>query len=129
MKTSMKSIIRRIAFTVPVVVLLFVVVAHAQSTLCTGGNTTNCFNGPTGNVTFQTFIANVMTAMVKIAVPIITVFIVYSGFLFVTAQGKPAQLETAKRNFMYSIIGALLILAAWVLANIIGSTVTQLLGS
>jgi hypothetical protein len=69
-----------------------------------------------------------MTAMVKIAVPIITVFIVYSGFLFVTAQGNQAKLETAKRNFLYSVLGALLILAAWVLAQIIGSTVSELLG-
>ena len=79
-------------------------------------------------MSFQSFIAAAMTAMVKIAVPIITVFIVYSGFLFVTAQGNQAKLETAKRNFLYSILGALLILGAWVLAQIIGSTVTELLG-
>ena len=125
---SKKSIIRRIAFTLPIAVLLFVVVVHAQATPCTAGNTTNCFSNPTGNSTFNGFISAALTAMVKIAVPIITIFIVYSGFLFVTAQGKPAQLEIAKRNFLYSVLGALLILAAWVLANIIGSTVTQLLG-
>ncbi len=79
-------------------------------------------------MSFQNFIAAAMSAMVKISLPIITVFIVYSGFLFVTAQGRPAQLETARRNFFYSVLGALLILAAWVLANLIGSTVTQLLG-
>ena len=124
----MRSVVRQNAFMLPIVFLLFVVAVHAQATPCTN-STTNCFTSPTGNMNFQSFIAAAMTAMVKIAVPIITVFIVYSGFLFVTAQGNQAKLEVAKRNFLYSVLGALLILAAWVLANIIGSTVSQLLGS
>lgn len=123
----MKSLMRQIAFMLPIAFLLFVVIVHAQSTPCTNSST-NCFKSPTGTMSFQSFIAAAMTAMVKIAVPIITVFIVYSGFLFVTAQGNQAKLETAKRNFLYSILGALLILGAWVLAQIIGSTVTELLG-
>jgi len=127
MNSPMKSFLRQTALLLPIIMLTFVVVVHAQTNPCTNSST-NCFQNPTGSTTFDGFLAAAMTAMVKIAVPIITVFIVYSGFLFVTAQGNQAKLETAKRNFMYSVLGALLILAAWVLANIIGSTVTQLLG-
>lgn len=75
------------------------------------------------------FIAAVLKAMVMIALPILTFALVYSGFLFVSARGKSGPLETAKNNFMYVIIGALLILGAWVIATLIGGTVTQLIGT
>lgn len=73
------------------------------------------------------FIAAALQAMVMISLPVLTLFIVYSGFLFVSARGNSSQLETAKKNFMYVIIGAILILGAWVIATLIGGTVKQLI--
>jgi hypothetical protein len=72
------------------------------------------------------FIAGALKVMVTVALPIISLFIVYSGFLFLTAQGSDEKLSKAKTNFLYVIIGAILILGAWVIANLIGGTVTQL---
>ena len=72
------------------------------------------------------FIAGALKVMVTVALPIISLFIVYSGFLFLTAQGNDEKLSKAKTNFMYVIIGAILILGAWVIATLIGGTVTQL---
>ena len=63
-----------------------------------------------------------------IALPILTLFIVYSGFKFISAQGNSSKLEEAKKNFMYVIIGSLLILGAWVVATLVGGTVNQLTG-
>jgi hypothetical protein len=123
MNFSMNRIFTRTITFTPLLLVLLVVIVHAQ-TPCSG----DCLTSPTGNVSLQGFIAAALMAMVKIAMPIITIFIVYSGFLFVTAQGNKAKLETAKTNFFYSVLGALLILSAWVLANLIGNTVTQLLG-
>ncbi len=71
-------------------------------------------------------IAGALRAMVVVALPIISLFIVYSGFLFLTAQGSEEGLQKAKRNFLYVIIGATLILGAWVIATLIGGTVSQL---
>jgi len=122
----MNLFLRRLMMFAPSLLLLLVVVVHAQTPCATGDS--NCLQSPTGNISLQGFIAAALMAMVKIAMPIITIFIVYSGFLFVTAQGNKAKLETAKTNFFYSVLGALLILSAWVLANLIGNTVTQLLG-
>lgn len=72
------------------------------------------------------FIAGALRVLVIIALPIISLFIVYSGFLFILAQGNTGKLETAKKNFLYVIIGAILILGAWVIATLIGGTVSQL---
>jgi len=74
------------------------------------------------------FIAGALKALAMIALPIITLFLVISGFLFVTAQGNEQKLQTAKKNFLYVIIGALLILGAWIIATLIAGTVSQLTG-
>ena|SRR3989344_184935 len=78
--------------------------------------------------TVPDFIAGVLEAVVIIALPIITLFFVVSGFMFLFAQGKPGELDKAKKNFMYVVIGALLIMGAWVIATLIAGTVTQLVG-
>jgi hypothetical protein len=72
------------------------------------------------------FIAGALKVMVMVALPIISLFIVYSGFLFVAAQGNEGKLSEAKNNLLYVIIGSILILGAWVIATLIGGTVTQL---
>jgi hypothetical protein len=72
------------------------------------------------------FIAGALKVMVTVALPIISLFIVYSGFLFLTAQGSEEGLSKAKTNFKYVIIGSILILGAWVIATLIGGTITQL---
>lgn len=74
------------------------------------------------------FIAGFMKAVVMISLPILSVAIVYSGFLFVVARGSEEGLSKAKTNFYYVIIGTILILGAWTLATLIGGTVTQLTG-
>ena len=79
--------------------------------------------------TIPTFISGFLKVLVEVALPIIALFIVYSGFMFVFALGKPDALSKAKKNFVYVIIGALLILGAWVIAQLIGGTVTQLVGN
>lgn len=73
------------------------------------------------------FVALVLKVMVMIALPIISFFIVYSGFLFITAQGNEEKLSKAKANLVYVIIGSALILGAWVIATLIGGTVSQII--
>ncbi len=79
--------------------------------------------------TIPTFIAGALKVLVIVALPIITLFIVVVGFMFIKARGNPSELSKAKENFVYVIIGALLILGAWVIATLIGGTVTQLVGN
>ena len=77
----------------------------------------------------QDFVAAFLKAVVQISLPILTLFIVYAGFRFVFARGNPGALEEAKKNFLWVILGAILILGAWVLASLIASTATQVLGT
>ncbi len=74
------------------------------------------------------FIAGALKVLVMVALPLIALFIVVAGFMFIKARGNPSDLTKAKDNFLYVIIGALLILGAWVIATLISGTVSQLLG-
>ncbi len=62
----------------------------------------------------------------KVGFYIVIFFIIYSGFLFVKARGNDKELESAKRTFLYTVIGAAILLGATVLANVIQGTVEQL---
>ncbi len=92
------------------------------------GDATNCLKNPLRFTSIEQFVQGTLQAIVMIGLPVITVFVVYAGFKFVAARGNPGEISKAKENFVYVIIGAALILGAWVLATLIGGTISQLLG-
>lgn len=55
-----------------------------------------------------------------------TMYIIYSGFLFVTAMGDPKKIETAKASFTYAVIGTAILLGAWAISEGIAATIRQL---
>lgn len=76
--------------------------------------------------TIPGFVSAVLKAVVAIALPLISLAFVYSGFMFVIARGNAEALKKARTNFLYVVVGAALILGAWILAELIGSTISQL---
>jgi len=79
-----------------------------------------------GITSMATFVEKFLKAVVYVGFPIAVLFVVYSGFLFVFAQGNSSDLEKAKKNFWWTIIGVGLFLGAWALATLIRGTVDQL---
>jgi hypothetical protein len=72
------------------------------------------------------FLSDLFKAIVKIGLPIIVLFIVWSGFLFIKAQGNSSELATAKKNFMYVVLGTTIFLGSWAIAEMIAATLRQL---
>ena len=60
---------------------------------------------------------------------IATLAIVYSGFLFVTAQGNQEQLTRARSAFFWSVVGAVVLLGSWAIAAGIEATLDQILAN
>ena len=119
----MRKVLQNVVISVTSFVLYFLIWtagAEAQARL------ENPLNPAYSNI--SGFVEGVLRAVVMIALPIVTFFIVYAGFLYVSARGNATQLEKAHKNLLYVIIGAILILGAWVLATLIGGTVTQIVG-
>jgi hypothetical protein len=69
--------------------------------------------------TIPEFLHKILDFVIKIAIPLIAMAIVVSGFLFVTARGEPAQIENAKNFLKFAIIGGLILLASWLVAEAI----------
>lgn len=76
--------------------------------------------------TIPKFIEAVINIVLVVGVPIVVLAVIYTGFLFVSAQGKPEEIIKAKKALIYTLIGAALLLGAFVLANAIQSTVHQI---
>lgn len=86
-------------------------------------NPFNC--GP--NCTLPDFIKKVLNDIVLPIGGVISVLmIVYSGFLFVTAQGNESKITKAKDALLYACIGAAILLGAIVISQAIGGTINQL---
>ena len=84
----------------------------------------NIKNPLVGITSIESLITAILTILIVIATPIIVIFIVYAGFLYVTAQGNAEQVKTATRALTYAIIGGILIIGAVALSGIIEGLVT-----
>lgn len=74
----------------------------------------------------QEFFAEVLEFLVMLATPFIVFMLIYTGFKFVMAQGKPEDLQTARKMFLWTIIGGMLILGASIIAGVIKGTVDDI---
>ncbi|MFA5933927.1 MAG: hypothetical protein WC795_01735 [Candidatus Paceibacterota bacterium] len=72
------------------------------------------------------FVKSVLDVVLTIGIPVVALFIIYSGFLFVKARGNEKELTTAKDTLMWTLVGAAILLGSWVLASAIGGTITEL---
>ncbi|MEK7219351.1 MAG: pilin [Patescibacteria group bacterium] len=72
------------------------------------------------------FIKILLQGVLKIGMPIIALAIIYSGFLFVEARGKPDEITKAKDALTYTLIGAAILLGSWAIAQLIANTVLSL---
>lgn len=53
---------------------------------------------------------------VSLAFPVAVVFIIWAGFLFVTAQGSEEKIKSAKATLLWTILGLAVAVGAWTLA-------------
>lgn len=73
-----------------------------------------------------TFLQRLLEIVQLIAIPIVVFFIIYAGFLFVTARGDTGQLSQARGALLAAVIGTAIILGAWVIATAIKGTVDNI---
>lgn len=74
--------------------------------------------------TFSQFVEAVTRTAVNVLLPFVVISFIYTGFLFVKAQGKPEAIKSAQSSLWYSVIGALILFGAWGFAKMIGATVS-----
>lgn len=130
-KYSILSNILKYSFVIIFAFMIITSVAFGDPDNTVGTEVTTKINNPLGdNIdTIPKFIEEVINIVLIVGVPIVVLAIIYVGFLFVKAQGKPEEITKAKKAFVYTLVGAALLLGAFVIANAIGKTVDEIKSS
>lgn len=74
----------------------------------------------------EALIAEILKIVVAIGTPIAVIFLMYSGFKFVTAQGSDTKLKEAKEMLLWTIVGIVVLLGASLISTVISGTINQL---
>ncbi len=81
------------------------------------------------NVTqVENFIRSLIKVVAGLAGLIATGFFVVGGFGYITSSGNPERLDRAKHTLIYSGIGLAIVIAAFVISNIITDLATSAFG-
>ncbi len=84
------------------------------------------FNNPIDAKDIFELIAALLTFVSRVGAAIVVFMIIYSGFLFVKAQGDPGELEKAKKTFLWTVIGGVVLIGAQTLAMVVKNTAAGL---
>lgn len=79
-------------------------------------------------VTFPTItdlLAAILNVVIIISTPIVVMFIIYSGFLYVTARGNAEQIKQAGQALLYGIIGGVIIIGSVAIIAIVKNLTEQ----
>lgn len=68
----------------------------------------------------------ILAFVVRIGTIIVIVMLVYVGYMFVIARGNPTEIGKAKEALKWTVLGALILLGAQVIASGIQATVQAL---
>ncbi len=82
-----------------------------------------------GNVAqVENFIRSVIKVIAGLAGLVATGFFVVGGFGYITSSGNPEHLERSKHTLLYSGIGLAIVIAAFVISNIVTDLATSAFG-
>lgn len=110
----------KIYFFVTSYFLLFFTSAYAQQSNTLASTT---LINPLKIHSIEELLTAILNIIIVLAMPVIVFFIIYAGFLYVTAGGKPEQVKQATQALTYAIIGGVLIIGAVAIATIVKNLV------
>jgi len=70
----------------------------------------------------QSFIQSVIQTLTTIAGLIAAGFFVWGGIGYITSSGNPEVLDRSKKTILYSAIGLVIVLGAFVISNVVSQT-------
>lgn len=98
-------------------------VTNDNADTCPAGKICN----PVQSNDLYAFLGKALKEFVKILIPIIVLFYVITGLMFVTARGNPEKLKVAKMALLGTTIGAAVVLGAWLIAQMIDVTIKSVI--
>lgn len=97
------------------------------STITTNGNSVDVSGqiaNPCGFCDLLTLIEKIIDFALKISFSLVIIFILYGGFVIMTAGGSSERAASGRKIIQAAIIGILIALAAWLIINTILTVLT-----
>jgi hypothetical protein len=76
----------------------------------------------------ENFITTLVNILCAVAAPLCAVFLCIGGYGYITSSGNPEHLERSKRTIVHSLIGLVIVIAAFVIANGVSSIANSSFG-
>ncbi|HEY4496598.1 MAG TPA: pilin [Candidatus Paceibacterota bacterium] len=89
-------------------------------TPCPAGQICN----PTSFSTIQDLILGILSSLYLLAIPIVSVMVLWGAFLMVTSAGNPEKIELGKKTIKYAVIGFIFVVLASGVSSIIQDILT-----
>ncbi len=87
---------------------------------------TEKLTNPLGGIdTLPELIVAILRVVIAVGFPVLVLAIIYTGFLFISAQGNPDKIKDARTAFTWTIIGGAILLGALAIAELLRATVEQ----
>ncbi|MES2437175.1 MAG: pilin [Patescibacteria group bacterium] len=86
----------------------------------------NPFDDDSGIGNLCDLINQILNIVAEIGAIVGVLFIIWAGFLFIKAQGKPEEIQKAKSTFYTTVIGLAILLGASVIAKVVFNTVSSI---
>lgn len=86
----------------------------------------NLTGGKTGEAAVSAVIGAIVELMINVGTIVVVLFIVYAGYKFVTANGNPEKLNEAKSILLWTVVGAIVLIGANTISQVIQETVGPL---
>ncbi len=81
-----------------------------------------------GNSDFMSLLTTILNDIVMpIAAVAVVFWIIWAGFTYLMAQGKPAEIEKAHKRLLWSLVGAGILLGAGAISLVVQNTVQTLI--
>ena len=106
--------------------VLPVAFSFAQSQLPTSVQYT--IKNPLASDDVNSLLNNIMKIVMQVGGVVVVLFIIYSGYKFVTAGDSDSDRKNARQIFYATVIGGLILLGADIIASIIINTINVTVG-
>ena len=115
-----------VSVIVSLLFLLIPIVIFAQASTGFGSADVFQIENPIKADSLQGLLYDILSIIVQIAIPVLVVATIYVGFLFVSAGGNPGKIGNAQKAATNLLIGSLIVLGAFAIAEGIKNTVEQI---
>jgi hypothetical protein len=117
-----KILIKNISHIISALIIFAPILLLADSSAATIKN-------PLKSDDIQEILLNIMELVAIVGGIVVVLFIIYSGFTYVTASGDTAKITKAREMFFATIIGGAILLGADVIATVVINTVKTTAGT